>query len=364
MKIIHVVGARPNFMKVAPIMREMSKAPKIFKQFLVHTGQHYDESMSGVFFNEIGLPKPDINLNIGSGTHAWQTAQIMIRLERMLQNYSPDWVFVVGDVNSTLAAALVCSKLDIKVAHVEAGLRSFDRSMPEEINRILTDQISDILFTTCDEANKNLLREGIRSEKISFVGNVMIDCLVYLLPKAKKRWHVIHQNLKIKEYILVTLHRPSNVDNPDTLEEAMTALSLISKEIPVVFPLHPRTRKQMIDVKKWQAKNSQLHLLKPMGYLDFLSLEMHARMVLTDSGGVQEETSYLGIPCLTIRPNTERRVTIIHGTNQLVENNCEAIIGSIKNILNIKHKISNKKMLPFWDGKAAGRIVKIMKELA
>jgi len=363
MKVVQVVGARPNFMKVAPIMREMSKYD-IFKQLLVHTGQHYDKNMYHIFFDEVGLPKPDVDLNVGSGTHTWQITKIMANFEKVLHDFCPDWVFVVGDVNSTLAAALVSSKLNIMVVHVEAGLRSFDRTMPEEINRVVTDQISDVLLTHSRDANENLLREGISPDKIHFVGNVMIDSLVYLLPKAEKRWIAKRQNLNIENYILVTLHRPSNVDNPVVLEEIMGALSIISKEIPVLFSVHPRTRKQMTDFDKWQSENPQLHMVEPMGYIDFLALEMHSNMVLTDSGGIQEETTYLGVPCLTVRANTERPVTITHGTNKLILSNCKAIVDAVREILSSKRSAGDIRRPPLWDGKSAERITKIMEGLA
>src|SRR5882724_2440258 len=246
-RILHIVGARPNFMKVAPIMWEMAKYPQDFAQLLLHTGQHYDANMSQVFLDELELPHPEVNLEVGSGSHAWQTAQVMLRFEPVVLDYKPDWVIVVGDVNSTLACALVCSKLAIPVAHVEAGLRSFDRTMPEEINRLLTDQIADLLLTPSPEANENLLAEGITPEKIHFVGNVMIDTLIRLLPKAEQRWPALSARLARNRYVLVTLHRPSNVDEADTLTEIMAALTEISREIPVLFPVHPRTRQRIAD---------------------------------------------------------------------------------------------------------------------
>lgn len=313
-KILHVVGARPNFMKIAPIMREMAKHPDQLEQILVHTGQHYDANMSQVFFEELDLPRPDVNLDVGSGTHAWQTAQIMQRFETVLMDYKPDWVLVPGDVNSTIACALVAGKMGVKVAHVEAGLRSFDRTMPEEINRVLTDQISDLLLTPSRDADENLLREGIAPEKIRFVGNVMIDTLVRLLPKAEVRWPPLRDQYHLDHYILVTLHRPSNVDEPETLTEIMAALMEISRKIPVLFPVHPRTRSR-ISTLDLPHNNNRLILTEPMGYLDFLALQMHAALLLTDSGGIQEESTYLGIPCLTARSNTERPVTVTHGTN-------------------------------------------------
>jgi len=355
-RIIHVVGARPNFMKIAPIMREMAKYPDKFEQILVHTGQHYDSNMSQVFFDELGLPKPDVNLEVGSGTHAWQTAQIMQQFEPVLMDYKPDWVFVPGDVNSTIACALVASKLGVKISHIESGLRSFDRTMPEEINRILTDQISDLLLTPSRDGDENLLREGISPKKIRFVGNVMIDTLVQLLPKAEARWPSLRDEYHLDRYILVTLHRPSNVDAPETLTEIMTALMEISPKMPVLFPVHPRTRSRISSLCLPNNKN-HLILTEPMGYLDFLALQMRAALLLTDSGGVQEETSYLGIPCLTARPNTERPVTITHGTNCLVESRCDAILEAVWKAL--KPGRVRKSVPELWDGMAADRIIRI-----
>lgn len=351
-----MVGARPNFMKISPIMREMANHPDKFEQLLVHTGQHYDANMSQVFFDELDLSQPDINLNVGSGTHAWQTAKIMQRFEPILIDYKPDWVVVPGDVNSTVACALVATKLGIKVAHIEAGLRSFDRSMPEEINRIITDQISDMLFTPSRDADENLLREGIIPGKIHFVGNVMIDTLVRLLPKAEIHWPSLLKQYKLDRYILVTLHRPSNVDVPETLAEIMSALLEISRQIPVLFPVHPRTRSRISELSLL-CDNSSITLVEPLGYLDFLALQIHATMLLTDSGGIQEETTYLGIPCLTARPNTERPVTITNGTNRLVKNKKGSIISAVHDVLQISAKRKSEPEL--WDGMAASRIVRL-----
>ncbi len=357
MKILHVVGARPNFMKIAPIMREMARYPDQFEQILVHTGQHYDANMSQVFFDELDLPRPDINLEVGSDSHAQQTARIMQQFEPVLTEYKPDWVFVPGDVNSTIACALVASKLGAKVVHVEAGLRSFDRSMPEEINRLLTDQISDLLLTPSRDAGENLLREGIAPEKIRFVGNIMIDTLVRLLPKAERRWPVLRNKYQLDRYILVTLHRPSNVDDPKTLKEIMKALIEISGNTQVLFPVHPRTRSRISSLGFLLKDERNLLLTEPMGYLDFLALQTNAALLVTDSGGIQEETSYLGIPCLTARPNTERPVTVTHGTNQLVESRCQAIQESVRRALDMAS--SNKPLLELWDGATADRIVRI-----
>jgi UDP-N-acetylglucosamine 2-epimerase (non-hydrolysing) len=362
MKILHVVGARPNFMKIAPIMRAMAKHPDEFKQILVHTGQHYDANMSQVFFEELDLPKPDVNLDVGSGSHAWQTAQIMQRFESVLLDYKPDWVLVPGDVNSTIACALVASKLGVKVAHVEAGLRSFDRTMPEEINRLLTDQIADLLLTPSPDADENLLREGIAPEKIRFVGNVMIDTLVRLLPKAQDRWKGLCDQFSLNDpYILVTLHRPSNVDNMTTLRDILAALATVAEETTVLFPIHPRTKKRIADAD-FNITSKRVRLIEPLGYLDFLALQAHAALLLTDSGGIQEETTYMGVPCLTVRPKTERPVTIHQGTNRLVESTSDAIMHAIEGVLNNKHK--PKQSLPeFWDGYAAERIITIFRAI-
>ncbi len=357
-RILYVVGARPNFMKIAPIMREIARYQNTIEQMLVHTGQHYDRNMSQVFFEELDLPLPDVNLEVGSASHAQQTALIMQRFEPVLLDYQPDWVLVPGDVNSTVACALVASKLNIKVAHVEAGLRAFDRSMPEEINRILTDHLADLLFTTEPSGNENLLREGIAEEKISFVGNTMIDTLVHLLPSAEVRWSTWKKRIPAERYILVTLHRPSNVDDPMVLKEILTALEHISQQIPVVFPVHPRTR-QRITTMNPNLINA-IWLLEPQGYLDFLALQTHAALVLTDSGGVQEETTYLGIPCLTARPNTERPVTITHGTNHLVASQTQEILSEVNKAL--EHPTSKKPPVLMWDGLASQRIFQALIE--
>lgn len=359
MRILHVVGARPNFMKAAPIIREMDHHSNDFQQLLLHTGQHYAPKMSQVFFDELDLPQPDVNLEVGSGSHAWQTAQIMMRFEPVLLDYKPDWVVVYGDVNSTLACTLVSSKLDFQVAHVEAGLRSFDRSMPEEINRLLTDQIADLLFTPSEEADSNLEREGIKLNKVHLVGNVMIDTLIHLLPKAHLNWFKLANRFPYERYILVTLHRPSNVDHPATLAEIMSALESISSEVPVIFPIHPRT-KERINEFSLQPKNPQLLLSDPLGYLDFLALQAHATLVVTDSGGIQEETTYLGIPCLTARTTTERPVTIKLGTNQLVESTTEALLNAMQTKLRAPK--DPHSLPPLWDGHTAARVVKVFQQ--
>jgi len=361
LKILHVVGARPNFMKTAPIMRAMAAQPKCFSQILVHTGQHYDQNMSKVFFEELQLPKPDINLEVGSGSHAHQTAEVMVRFEEVVQKQHPDWVFVVGDVNSTMACTLVCAKLGIKVAHVEAGLRSFDRTMPEEINRLVTDQIADRLFTPSADGDQNLLREGIAPERIHLVGNVMIDTLVQLLPTATTRWPGLRDRYGLDQYVLVTIHRPGNVDDSETLAKLVAAMLVLSREIPILFPVHPRTQQRLAAHGQSGTKNFQM--IDPLGYLDFLALERHARLVLTDSGGVQEETTYLGVPCLTVRPNTERPVTITQGTNRLVVSQPAAILTAARSVLSV----GAQKPLqppPLWDGCAATRIADVMRRLS
>ena len=345
-------------MKIAPIVSAMAQCSNSFDQFLVHTGQHYDVNMSQVFFEELDLPRPEVNLEVGSGSHAWQTAQIMLRFEPVLLEYRPDWVLVPGDINSTLACALVASKLGVRVAHVEAGLRSFDRTMPEETNRILTDQVSDLLFTPSEDADQNLLREGISQAKIRLVGNVMIDTLVRLLPRAEERWPKLRHQLNLGDYLLVTLHRPSNVDDPATLSEIMRALQRIGCDIKVVFPVHPRTRAKLAQAGSTEGR-SGIHLVQPFGYLDFLALQAHAALVLTDSGGVQEETTYLGVPCVTARPNTERPITVRHGTNQLVESTCEALTRVMVERLHAK-QAEHYTVPPLWDGHTADRIVRIL----
>lgn len=362
-RILHVVGARPNFMKNAPIMREMAKYPDEFEQILVHSGQHYDANMSQVFFDELELPRPDVNLEVGSGSHAQQTALIMQRFEPVLLDYRPDWVFLPGDVNSTVACALVASKLGVKVAHVEAGLRSFDRTMPEEINRIVTDHLSDLLFTPEPSANDNLIREGIAKDKICFVGNVMIDTLVRLLPKAEEHWPLLRARYELRNYVLVTLHRPSNVDDIDTLVEIVEALKEISQTRQVIFPVHPRTR-QRIEANNLLTPHQDLQLMPPLGYLDFLALQAHADVVLTDSGGVQEETTYLGVPCLTVRPNTERPVTISRGTNRLVASQRGALVGATLEVTEtVKKPGALSTTRPeLWDGQTALRIVAVLCE--
>lgn len=349
MKVLHVVGARPNFMKVAPVMAAIRERPEL-AQTLVHTGQHYDANMSEIFFKQLGMPEPDVNLEVGSGSHTVQTAQVMMRFEETVLELKPDVVLVYGDVNSTVAAALVCAKHLIKVGHVEAGLRSGDRTMPEEINRLVTDQISDLLFTPSADGNANLAREGISSAKIHLVGNVMIDTLVRLLPEAR-----LPQIPVEARYVLVTLHRPSNVDELNMLEKILGALRNIGKTVQVLFPIHPRTRKR---IAEFQLSTAGLCLLEPLGYLEFLALQKHATVVVTDSGGIQEETTYLGVPCLTVRKNTERPITVEIGTNILVGHDMARLEKETARIL--KGDGKQGRVPELWDGKAGERVADIV----
>jgi len=416
--IMHIVGARPNFMKIAPLVKAIEEYnqthPSHLDQIIVHTGQHYDENMSELFFDHLGLPKPDINLEVGSASQAVQTAEIMVRFEKVLLQYQPDAIIVVGDVNSTIACTLVASKIEYStcnsqlvtcnlkrrkplIVHVEAGLRSFDRTMPEEINRILTDQLSDLLFTTEEDANENLKKEGIPQEKIFFVGNVMIDTLFQHLEKAKKsdilnRLGLIDQRLLTSDqglstrdyalstpYAVLTLHRPSNVDHKETFLNILEALKEISKRIPIIFPAHPRTQNRIKQFhldqyfKRFSTSNLQLvtcnsgiYCIEPLGYLDFLWLMANARLILTDSGGIQEETTVLGVPCVTIRENTERPITVKMGTNIVAGTKKEDIISAAFSQLNKPYqpyKPNNAtNPIPLWDGQAAKRIVDILVE--
>ena len=359
MKIIHVVGARPNFMKIAPIIRELNNYPE-FHSILLHTGQHYDETMSDIFFKDLVIPPPDINLEVGSGSHAEQTAEIMMRFEPILIEQKPDLVLVVGDVNSTLACSLVAAKLHIPIAHVEAGVRSFDRGMPEEINRVVTDALADLLFTPSREADANLAHEGIAPEKIHFVGNVMVDTLLDAVELAAQRQTWLKWNFKPHEYAVLTLHRASNVDEINTISEIMSALSQVTTYLPILFPIHPRTSKRLVEANLDNKVQSipGLILSEPLGYLDFLCLLSQAKMVLTDSGGIQAETTMLDVPCLTLRWNTEWGVTIAQGTNVLVGTDHDRIIEEAKRILEGHGKQGSRPEL--WDGNTAQRIATIL----
>ncbi|MFA6550667.1 MAG: UDP-N-acetylglucosamine 2-epimerase (non-hydrolyzing) [Candidatus Gracilibacteria bacterium] len=359
-KIICVCGARPNFMKIAPIMRAFNNNGR-FTTLLVHTGQHYDEKMSKSFFDELEIPKPDVNLEVGSGSHAVQTAEVMKRFEPVVLDFKPDYVLVVGDVNSTIACGLVAVKLGVKLIHVEAGLRSFDRTMPEEINRVLTDAISDLLFVTEQSGIDNLKNEGANSDKVHFVGNVMIDTLLANKEKAENSDILEKLNLEKKKYAVITLHRPSNVDDMDNLSKIISAFEVIQNNLKLVFPIHPRTKKNMENtgLKARVDAMNNLILLEPVGYLDFLKLTANAAIVITDSGGIQEETTILGVPCMTLRENTERPVTVTEGTNCLVHIETEDILKHYK-VIKASNFVTNGRIPKFWDGNAADRIVKIL----
>lgn len=357
-KIISVVGARPNFMKVAPIHKAFKKYNGKVKHLICHTGQHYDKKMSKVFFEDLEMPHPDFYLGVGSGSHAQQTANVMIEFEKIMLAEKPDLIIVVGDVNSTVACSLVASKLNIKVAHVEAGLRSFDRTMPEEINRLLTDSISDYLFVTEESGLINLKNEGISDKKIFFVGNVMIDSLIQFLPKAEKSSILKEYSLLPKDYILVTLHRPSNVDSKDFLKELMSLFKSLSVNKKIIFPVHPRTKKNLEESGYGNNFYKNVILTEPIGYIDFLSLTKNAELIITDSGGIQEESTYLGVQCITVRNNTERPITVKVGTNQLIGTDLKNVENAAKEILNGNTK--KGKIPELWDGKAAERITEIL----
>jgi UDP-N-acetylglucosamine 2-epimerase (non-hydrolysing) len=360
LKLLLIAAARPNFMKVAPIIKCIRQwggngKPRFVSldYRLVHTGQHYDEKMSDIFFGELGIPAPDINLGAGSGSHAVQTANVMTKFEPVCEQEQPDWVVVVGDVNSTMACTLVCAKLGVKVAHVEAGLRSFDRKMPEEVNRIITDSLADLLLTPSPDANENLRREGVPDAKVKLVGNVMIDALVANLEQARASRVTKNLGLREKGFAYVTLHRPSNVDDRASLTKIIAELKRLAVQLPVVFPMHPRTHKMCEQFGISFKGDKGMHLLDPIGYHDSLYLTEHARMVLTDSGGLQEESTYFRTPCLTLRPNTERPVTVTLGSNKLTR--IESLSADLEGILSRDAQFG--QVPPFWDGRASERIV-------
>lgn len=359
-KIISVVGARPNFMKVAPLYRAFKKYPDKIQHLVCHTGQHYDEKMSKIFFDELEMPKPDFYLGIGSGTHAEQIAGVMVAFEKVLQNEKPDLVLVVGDVNSTIACSLVASRFNIKVAHVEAGLRSFDRTMPEEINRILTDTIADYLFVTEQSGIDNLKQEGIPDGKIFFVGNVMIDSLVFYLSIIEKSDILQKLHCTKKDYILVTLHRPANVDTEEELKQLFEMLNRIADRRKIIFPIHPRTKNNLRKFHLINMVSDKIFLTEPLGYIEFISLIKNSLMIVTDSGGIQEESTYLQVPCITVRNNTERPVTVTVGTNRLIGTDTSKVELAVEEVLNGKIKKGNIPEL--WDGRAAERICKIIVE--
>jgi UDP-N-acetylglucosamine 2-epimerase (non-hydrolysing) len=365
LKLLVVAGARPNFMKIAPIIKAIEafnagsrNGGVLLDWQLVHTGQHYDQKMSDIFFQELGIPAPHINLGIGSGSHALQTANVMCKFDEVCQAQAPNWVIVVGDVNSTMACTLVCAKSGIKVAHVEAGLRSYDRTMPEEVNRIVTDSLADLLLTPSADANENLKREGIAESKIKLVGNVMIDSLADNLAKAESSPILKNIGLRSKSFVYVTLHRPSNVDDKNSLSEIMVNLNKLAKRLPIVFPMHPRTRKMLAQFGILPKDDGAFHVLDPIGYHDSICLTQNARFVLTDSGGLQEESTFFKTPCLTLRPNTERPVTITIGSNRLTT--LSRLSSDIEDILNAAMELG--QVPPFWDGKAAVRIVDALVE--
>jgi UDP-N-acetylglucosamine 2-epimerase (non-hydrolysing) len=359
MRILNIVGARPNLIKIAPLVEEMHRFSQI-EPILLHTGQHYDDNLSRVFFDELGIPKPDIYLGVGSGTHAEQTARIMLAFEPVLREQRPDLVLVVGDVNSTLACTLTAVKMCVPVAHVEAGLRSFDRAMPEEINRVVTDALATWLFTTERDANENLLHEGIPSERIHFVGNVMIDTLLRNKEKALQTSVLQRFDIEAGSYAVLTLHRPSNVDHLEQLNAVLDALARIQEWLPIIFPIHPRTRARIQEFGLTECVDAlpNLHLCEPLGYLDFLHLITRAQVVLTDSGGIQEETTILGVPCLTLRKNTERPVTLSQGTNRLIGTGPAQLVDEVERIL--RGDTPQGDIPELWDGKAARRIVRVL----
>jgi UDP-N-acetylglucosamine 2-epimerase (non-hydrolysing) len=359
LKVLNVVGARPNLIKMAAILEAMKRRPQL-KPILLHTGQHYDYELYRVFFKDLNLALPQINLGVGSGTHPKQIAKIMSRFDKSLKKVSPDLVVVFGDVNSTLACALVTAQARLPLVHVEAGLRSFDRRMPEEINRILTDSLSDYLFTTCQDANENLLREGTDKRRIFFVGNVMIDTLLRYKDRAKASKIMARLNIENQRFALLTLHRPENVDNKNSFLRIIKALKVVSRSIKIIYSLHPRSRKQLekFGLLRRLKETKNLLLIRPCGYLDFIKLLMGSVLVLTDSGGIQEEATILGIPCLTLRQNTERPITVARGTNKVVGTEPQRIVAECEKILAGRRKKPRVPML--WDGRAAGRIAEIL----
>jgi len=362
LKLMIVAGARPNFMKIAPLIKRIEAMKACggngMQYVLVHTGQHYDSLMSEIFFRELGIPKPDVNLDAGSGSQAVQTANIMMRFEPLCTETKPDWVIVVGDVNSTMACALVCAKLGVKVAHVEAGLRSFDWTMPEEINRVVTDTVADLLLTPSSDADENLRNQGIPEARICLVGNIMIDALVENLAKARESTILRTCHVQPQEYAYVTLHRPSNVDHPESLAALMAALRELSTRLPTVFPMHPRTRKMCRQFGIPCEPDGSLQLLDPVGYHDSICLTENARLVLTDSGGLQEESTYFRTPCITLRPNTERPVTVTIGSNRLTS------IGNLRADIDDVLSLSPRqgRIPPLWDGLASERIIEAIQK--
>lgn len=362
-KVAGIVGARPNFMKIAPVIKALAARPGRFDFKLIHTGQHYDEKMSHTFFHDLGMPKPDYNLEVGSGSHAEQTGKVMMAVEPLFRDLSPDWVLVVGDVNSTVACALTAKKLDLKVGHIESGLRSFDRSMPEEINRLATDAISDLLFTTDRFANENLEKEGVPSDRVRFVGNVMIDSLLAHLPGAEASGAQKKYGLSGRAYATLTLHRPSNVDSEPMLKALLETIARTASDVPIIFPTHPRTRQRIAEfglshLFATSPGEPGIFLVDPLPYLEFLDLNRGARFILTDSGGLQEEATILGVPCVTLRENTERPITITEGTNILAGTSPDGISDAVSQAR--KPATSKRRVPEKWDGKAAERIAEAL----
>ncbi len=361
-KLLCIVGTRPNFVKSAPLMRELKKNSASFDAKLVHTGQHYDQNLSDWLFNDLGMTPPDISLGVGSGSHTQQTAKIMLGLEEAITSEKADLVVVFGDVNSTLAAAVVAAKMGVPVAHVESGLRSFDRAMPEEINRIVTDHLSDMLFVTEESGMHNLKQEGIADSKVFFTGNIMIDSLLATLDIVKRSDILDKLKLQPRQYAVMTLHRPSNVDDPETLKYVLNTVAEVARKVPVIFPCHPRTRNNISRFALDEVvKNSSLTLIDPLGYVDFCRLTYESKFVLTDSGGIQEETTYLQIPCITMRENTERPITVTVGTNVMTGNDRAKILATVDAIISGNPK--QGRIPDLWDGHTAARIVEILKKL-